>query len=77
MSWFCENPWEDTSSLVCLDHCKAQTCDLVSTLLRQAPVFEFQNRIVRSAVPPPDANKFCCQGHHAKAFTAALCWFRV
>ena len=31
----------------------------------------------RSAVPPPDANKCLCVGHHAKAFTAATCCTRV
>ena len=32
----------------------------------------FQNLIVWSEVPPPVASRFLCQGHQAKAFTAAL-----
>ena len=41
-------------------------------LLMQVPVFVFQNRKVRSAEPPPDANKSRCHGHQDKALTAAL-----
>ena len=32
-----------------------------------APVLQFQNRICRSAVPPPLANTLGCHGHHANA----------
>lgn len=39
----------------------------------QEPVEVFQNLKVRSAVPPPEASKFDCQGHQAKALTAATC----
>ncbi len=35
-------------------------------------VAEFQKRMQRSAVPPPDASKPCWWGDHAMAFTAAL-----
>ena len=49
----------------------ASTCECVSTALRHAPLVEFQKRIMRSAVPPPDASRFFCHGHHASAFTAA------
>ena len=45
------------------------TCDLVSILLRHAPVVTFQNRIQRSAVPPPLANTLLCQGHQDTAYT--------
>ena len=48
-----------------------RTWECVSTSLRQLPELEFQKRIMRSAVPPPDASKFFCHGHHAKALTAA------
>ena len=43
----------------------AQTCDLVSMVLRNAPEEVFQKRIVRSAVPPPLANKLGRKGHQA------------
>ena len=39
--------------------------------MRQEPVVVFQKRILRSAVPPPDARVFDWNGHHASAFTAA------
>ena len=35
-------------------------------------VAEFQKRMQRSAVPPPDAKRPCWCGDHAMAFTAAL-----
>ena len=41
------------------------TWECVSTALRHAPLLEFQKRIMRSAVPPPEASKFFCHGHHA------------
>jgi hypothetical protein len=47
------------------------TCECVSTAFRQAPVLVFQNRIMRSAVPPPDASRCRCHGHHESALTAA------
>ena len=34
-------------------------------------LFEFQKRMVRSAVPPPDARRLRCHGHQAIALTAA------
>ena len=51
-------------------------CDLVSTVLRHAPLLVFQKRMVRSFVPPPDASRLRCHGHHASALTAAWCWSR-
>ena len=36
-----------------------------------APVCAFQNLIVRSAVPPPEASKLRCMGHQLNALTAA------
>ncbi len=44
------------------------------------PLYIFQNLMVLSEDPPPVANKFLCQGHQAKAFTAALCpcnWYLI
>lgn len=68
VSWFWEKPWPETNSLYSLDHISAQTWLFVSTLLRQDPVFAFQNLIWRSAVPPPLARTFGCHGHHATAW---------
>ena len=51
----------------------AQTCDLVSTSLRQAPLEVFHKQILRSAVPPPDASVLWWNGHQDKALTAAQC----
>lgn len=33
----------------------------------------FQNLMVRSAVPPPEASRLDWKGHHASALTAAVC----
>lgn len=38
------------------------------------PVIVFQNRIVRSAVPPPETKSPCWWGDQASAFTAAVCF---
>lgn len=45
----------------------------VSTHCIGCPVMVFQNRMHRSAVPPPEANNPCWCGDHAIAFTAAKC----
>jgi hypothetical protein len=49
----------------------------VLTLFISLPVSVFQNFMVLSVVPPPVASKPFCHGHHARAFTAALCPFKV
>ena len=77
MSWLCEKPCDETISLSCTDHCSAQTCECVSTALTNAPLLVFQKRIMRSAVPPPEASRFFCHGHHARALTAAWCWSKL
>ena len=41
------------------------------------PVNTFHARMYWSAVPPPVARMLCCHGHHARAFTAAVCWEKV
>ena len=33
----------------------------------------FQNLMLRSAVPPPEASRLAWKGHHASALTAAVC----
>lgn len=73
MSWFSLNPWDEQISLWCFDHNKEQTCDPVSIEFKTAPELVFQNLIVLSAVPPPLASNPRWKGHHANAFTAALC----
>ena len=50
---------------------RLHACERVSTALRQTPEFEFQKRMVRSAVPPPEARRLRCHGHQAIALTAA------
>ena len=51
----------------------ALTWDPVSMELRRAPVWVFQNLMLRSAVPPPEASRLAWKGHQASAFTAAVC----
>ena len=55
--WFRANPCDDTISFSYGFQSKAQTCDPVSMELSSAPVLAFQNLMVRSAVPAPDASK--------------------
>lgn len=62
-----------TSSLACLDQARLHTCEPVSMHCSGWPVSVFQNRIQRSAVPPPDASSPCWCGDQAIAFTAARC----
>lgn len=62
-----------TSSLVCLDQARLQTCEPVSVHCRGWPVNVFQKRMQRSAVPPPEANRPCWWGDQAMALTAAKC----
>lgn len=60
-----------TSSLACLDQARLQTWDPVSMHCRGCEVKVFQNRIQRSAVPPPEASRPCWWGDQAMALTAA------
>lgn len=62
-----------TSSLACLDQARLHTCEPVSMHCSGWPVKVFQNRMQRSAVPPPDASSPCWCGDQAIAFTAARC----
>lgn len=71
--WFCEYPCVDTNSDECFDHARLHTCEPVSTHCIGCPVSVFQNRMQRSAVPPPLANSPWWCGDHAIAFTAAIC----
>ena len=50
---------------------RLHACERVSTAFRQTPEFEFQKRMVRSAVPPPEVRRLRCHGHQAMALTAA------
>lgn len=73
VSWFWEKPCELSNSLSFLFHNRAHTCDPVFTVFKQAPVCVFQNFMHWSPPPPPEASRFPWNGHHASAFTAAVC----
>lgn len=73
VSWFWVNPWELRSSRSLLLQSRAHTWEPVSMEFKQAPVWVFQNLMVRSPPPPPDASKLLWNGHHARALTAAVC----
>lgn len=62
-----------TSSLACLDQARLHTWEPVSIHCKGWEVRVFQNRMHRSAVPPPDARRPCWWGDQAMAFTAARC----
>lgn len=66
-----EYPWVLTISLVFLENIRLQTCEPVSMLSRRDPSRVFQNLIVLSADPPPDASTPWLWGLHAIPFTAA------
>lgn len=55
---------------------KKKTWLPVSIELSIFPLAVFQNRMHRSAVPPPDARSPCWCGDHAMALTAAVCSVR-
>jgi hypothetical protein len=63
------------SSLEWGDHMREVTWEFVSSELDRAPVVVIQKWMCLSADPPPVASKFCCHGHQARAFTAAV-WLR-
>lgn len=78
VNWFCEKPWDVTSSFSLGFQTMEQTCDFVSMEFTHEPdPLTFQKRSVLSAVPPPEARRPLCHGHHARAFTAAVCSVRV
>jgi hypothetical protein len=70
-TWFWLYPCVLTNSFEFFDHAKLQTCDPVSISLTHCPFIEFQNRIFRSAVPPPEARMPRWWGDQDMAFTAA------
>jgi hypothetical protein len=67
-----EYPWVLTISLRLLLNMRLQTCEPTSTVFRVVPVRVFLNRMVLSAVPPPDAKSPCWCGDQAIALTAAV-----
>lgn len=71
--WFWEYPWVLTSSFTFLLHARLQTWLPVSTWFSWFPLAVFQNRMQRSAVPPPETRRLLWWGDHAIAFTAAVC----
>src|SRR5258708_529274 len=56
-SWLSAKPWDERISFSIGDHCRAQTWEPVSMELINDPEAAFQNLMLRSAVPPPEANK--------------------
>jgi hypothetical protein len=63
--------------LVVFEKIKLQTCEPVSMLSRSVPFRVFQNLIVRSADPPPDAKTPWLWGLQASPFTAAEWWLNL
>jgi hypothetical protein len=61
-------PCVDKNSLRCGDQIIEVTCDGVASVCKRAPVVLFQILIVASLVPPPEARREGCQGHHAIAY---------
>lgn len=74
VSWLFAKPCADTNSLYVFDQRIAHTCELALTELIHWPLLQFQNLMVRSAVPPPLARILGCHGHQSNALTAAWCW---
>ena len=66
-----EYPWVETSYFVVLENIKLQTWEPVSMLSSIVPLSVFQNLIVLSADPPPEANNPWLCGLHANPLTAA------
>ena len=73
MSWLSLKPWELKSSCSCLFQSRQQTCEPVLTEFKHAPVLLFQNLMLWSPTPPPEASKLLWKGHQARAFTAEVC----
>src|SRR5207237_8461639 len=71
--WFWLYPCVLTISSEFLLHARLHTWLPVSTSLIIAPVLVFQNLMLRSAVPPPEARRWCWCGDQATALTAAVC----
>lgn len=72
-----EYPWVETNYFVVFENIKLHTWDPVSILSSIVPSRVFQNFIVLSADPPPEASTPWVWGFHAKALTAAECWWNL
>jgi len=72
-TWFWLYPCVLTNSFEFFDHWRLHTWLPVSISLIHCPFMEFQKRILRSAVPPPDARMPRWWGDQDIAFTAAVC----
>lgn len=72
-----EYPWVLTNYLVVFENIRLQIWEPVSILSSRLPSSVFQNFIVRSADPPPDAKTPWLYGLHARPFTAAQCWLNL
>jgi len=56
---------------------RLHTWEPVSILSNRVPLRVFQNLMVLSADPPPDAKTPWLWGFHARPFTAAQCWLNL
>ncbi len=72
-----EYPWVDTIYLVVFENIRLHTWEPVSILSRRVPFRVFQNLIVRSAEPPPEAKTPWLWGLQARALTAAQWWLNL
>lgn len=72
-----EYPWVLTNYFVVFENNKLQTWEPVSILSSKVPSNVFQNLILLSAEPPPEAKIPWLCGLHAIPFTAALCWLNL
>ena len=67
----------ETSYFVVLENIRLQTWEPVSMLSSIVPFRVFQNFIVLSAEPPPEAKTPWLWGLQARPFTAAQCWLNL
>ena len=72
-----EYPCVETNSFVVLENIRLQTWEPVSILSSIVPSRVFQNFMVLSADPPPEAKTPCVWGLQARALTAAECWLNL
>lgn len=72
-----EYPCVLTNYFVVFEKIRLHTCDPVSILSSIVPSSVFQNLMVLSADPPPDASTPWLWGFHARPLTAAQCWLNL
>lgn len=72
-----EYPCVLTNYFVVFENMRLHIWDPVSMLSKSVPSSVFQNLIVLSADPPPEAKTPWLWGFHASPFTAAECWLNL